>query len=228
MSKRPIAAPFEVSRSVILDPLGSTAFCGAAAVRGFRDAWSARQESAELGAGLVAHPMLSGHVVPLLRRDEVAAALTLEEDAAGEPVFDLKRAQKLAHYLGKACSSSQELQNVPPASQLEARLDGESRWNLVLPLTAEETGEIIGQLQEERTVYLDVLFDVTGYIPSPRVPIGLGIARFDVGQPAQIRAICEETQRTLTLAHERGLSVPLSDDKLPLGPYGLAPAQILD
>lgn len=229
MSKKlPVAAPFEVGRSVILNSLKDVTFCGAAAVRGFRDAWSARQVTCDLGAGIVAHPALSGHVVALLRREEVAAALTLDEDARGEPILDLKKAQKLARHLGRVCSPSRDIPNVPPTTQLLAQLDSESRWNLVLPITDGEDREILDRLQDERTTYLDVLFDVTGYIPAPRVPISIGVARFGVGRPDQIRAICDETQQAIDLVREQGLARPGSDVKYPLGEYALGPAQVLD
>jgi hypothetical protein len=175
---------------------------------------------------MVGHPALSGYEVPILRRDEVAAALYLDIDDDGEPVLSVKKAQLLAQRLAPICRKSRGIRDIPPAKQLVARFDEESRWNIVLPITEDDTGEIAKQLQEERAACLDALFEVTGFVPTPNVPVAIDVARFSVGLSIQVQDIRWETQRALDVAYDRGLSDSAGNAVRPLGNYALGPAQI--
>ena len=226
MPKRIVTAPFEVGRSVILGRPTQATFCGAAAVRGFRDAWSVRQKSAEVGAGRVPHPALTGYEVPILGRDEVAVALTVDVNTYGEPVYDYKKAERLIRKLKPVVKKSKPHRDIPTITRLATRLDEEAHWNISLPLTEEEVGEVADQLHEERRNYLEVLFEVTDFIPTRNVPIAMNVARLGVGLAVQIQDLRWETQRALDTAHEVGLESPLGTIRLE--EYNLKSAQIWD
>lgn len=243
MINRRLAAPFEVSRSVIFDRDSSQDnFCGKTIIDSIKRAWNSMRADAAF-ADATEHldhqaPKLPPiHNVPLpafltpknvtlLYADEVHAAITEPDD---REKVDKQKFKALYNAIGRATKEFCTSFSLMPSTAVVRVPNLRGEIDLLIPVHKDESGEEEAQrLSTERLTYLEILNEVSpGSVPLNTLQRGVGMHLVTLPSDFDLLTSARLADDLLKRADEdfhkmlNGSDTPIKTDPMQLAPFEL-------